>query len=695
MKRSSIVILLSLLSSIAVAQQVDSTNPRFSKLSVRARADKDSVVLRWAPARPGGWRIANKLGYIVERMPLTSNGGDSSKAERLTKTAIKPWPLDELKNKFRQRDDFIGIAGQVLYGKTFSPPAGSRGSVDELRFAAQELENRFGFAMLAADNSAKAAEVLGLRFVDKTVHEGESYIYRVYTASKDTTYGFDTAYCIVTVKAFEKPAAPEALVAKAGDKNILLEWADNNFPKYSGYYLERSEDGGKTYKPLNSMPIVSITPEGAKADNTPKFTDTTIQNYKQYSYRVYGVNAFGDHSDYAEVLTQGQDFTPPAMPILSMTEQLGMNRVKIKWQMKQPSADLKGFIVSRSDNSLSGYYDRSTLLPPTAREYIDDSASEDAPFYIVSAIDTANNLAPSVPVMASVVDTLPPIVPTGLAGSIDTNGVVHLHWPLSTEKKLRGYRVLWANDLSHEFTQRINHVIEDTVFTDTVSLNTLTQYVYYQIAAVDKRFGHSAACKPIALRRPDKVPPEASVFTTVHNTTNAVVLNWEPSLSPDAAEQILLRKKEKDASWQTITKLNTKIKTYTDESVEQNQIYLYRLDVVDSSGLHSKPTMDVQGRAYDNGKRNTASNLSAAYDQKQNTINLKWNYTSDKKEKYWFVVYRGTDVSALSQYKSVQSSSTSFTDNALIGKGAYKYAIRVLSAIGDSGLSDAVTVQVK
>jgi len=683
---------------VAVAQEKDSLatiNPRFAKIGLITRSDKDSVVLRWAPSRPGGWRLANQLGYIIERMPLTSNGGDTSKVQRLTPTPVKPWKLEELKSKFKQREEFIGIAGQVLYGKTFSPAVSDRGSINELRFAAQELENRYGFAMLAADNDAKAAEVLGLRFVDKNVHEGESYIYRIYAAAKDTTYGFDTGYCIVAVKAFAKPPAPENILAKAGDTRIQIEWDDNNIPKYSGYYVERSDDGGKSYKPMNKIPLVNVTPDGAKNQNKPRFIDTTVQNYKNYTYRVYGVNAFADHSELAEITTSGQDFTSPPMPILSMTEQLGMNRVKIKWQMKQTSPDLKGFIVSRSDNSLSGYYDRSTLLPPTAREYIDDSASEDSPFYIVSAVDTANNLAPSMPVMASVVDTLPQMVPTGLAGTIDTNGIVHLHWTLSTEKKLRGYRVLWANDISHEFTQRINHVIEDTAFVDTISLNTLTQYIYYQIAAVDKRFGHSAACKPIAISRPDKVAPEASVFTGVHNTTSSVVLNWEPSRSPDAAEQILLRKKEKDASWQTVAKLNPKVKTYSDQDVEQNQIYLYRLDVVDSAGLHSKPTMDLQGRAYDDGKRNTVSNLSASYDQKGNAITLKWSYSPSKKEKYWFVVYRGTDVSQLSQYKSVQSSSLSFTDNALIGKGSYKYAIRVLSSLGDSGLSEAVAVSVK
>jgi hypothetical protein len=313
-----------------------------------------------------------------------------------------------------------------------------------------------------------------------------------------------------------------------------------------------------------------------------------------------------------------------------------------------------------------------------------------------AAVDTATNIAPSLPIMASVVDATPPMVPTGLAGLIDTNGIVTLHWKLSTERKLRGYRVLWANDPSHEFTQRVNRVIEDTTFTDTISLNTLTQYIYYQIAAVDKRFGHSAACAPIALRRPDIVPPEASVFTGVHNTTSGIVLSWAASMSTDVKEQVLLRKKADEKLWNDRAHLPPGTKSFTDNNVDQGQIYYYKLDVIDSSGLHSKETEAVQGRAYDDGVRNKVNDLQAVYDMKSNVTKLNWSYTPSKKENYWFVVYRGYNAGKLSQYKSVQSSVTTFNDELLVGKGTYKYAIRILSQSGgDSGLSDAITVEIQ
>jgi len=676
---------------------IEANMPRYARIGLIARADNDSVVLRWAPSKPGAWRIANKLGYIIERIKIDKNGKlDTSAKKRLNANIIKPWTIDELKNKFKEREDFVGIAGQVMYGKTFTPPAQDKRTVNELLDAAQELGNRYGFAMLAADNDPKAAEVLGLRWVDKDIHPGETYGYRVYTATRDTTYRIDTGYCIADIAPFVKPASPDGLIAKSGDKNILLEWENTNVPKFSGFYVERSNDGGNSYHLINHFPIVNITPDRARNQNKPRYTDTLVQDYKPYRYRVYGVNAFGDRSEYSEVESYGQDFTPPPAPYILPTQQLGANKVKVKWEMKETSPDLNGFVIARSDNSLQGFVEISPLLPTNAREFIDDSASEDYPFYLVYSKDTASNIAPSLPIMASVVDTLPPLVPTGLAGTIDTNGIVTLHWKLSTERKLKGYRVLWANDLGHEFTQRVNHVIEDTTFADTVSLNTLTEYVYYEIASVSKRFGHSAPTAPIAIRRPDKVPPEASVFTGVHNTTSGVHLSWAASTSHDVKEQILLRRKEDDKIWHDRVHLASKISTFTDNDVEQGKIYYYRLDVVDSSSLHSKPAGDVQGRAYDDGVRNKAINLHASYDQKTSTTKLTWDYIPSKKEKYWFVVYRGYNSGKLLQYKSVSNSQLVFTDELLIGKGSYQYAIRVLSENGgDSGLSEPVPIMVQ
>jgi hypothetical protein len=192
------------------------------------------------------------------------------------------------------------------------------------------------------------------------------------------------------------------------------------------------------------------------------------------------------------------------------------------------------------------------------------------------------------------------------------------------------------------------------------------------------------------------VPPEASVFTGVRNTTSGVHLSWAASTSHDVKEQILLRRREDDKVWHDRAHLERKAVSYTDNDVEQGKIYYYRLDVVDSSGLHCKPAGEVQGRAYDDGVRNKATNLRALYDQKSASTKMTWSYTPTKKEKYWFVVYRSYNAGNLTQYKSVPGDQLNFTDGLLIGKGTYHFSIRVMSDNGgDSGVSDSATVLVQ
>jgi hypothetical protein len=89
---------------------------------------------------------------------------------------------------------------------------------------------------------------------------------------------------------------------------------------------------------------------------------------------------------------------------------------------------------------------------------------------------------------------------------------------------LLGYRVLWANDSTHEFSSRTNEIWMDTTFVDTVSLNTLTRNVYYRIVAVDTRYHHSAPSDILELVRPDVVPPVAPIFTDVYVTETSVAL---------------------------------------------------------------------------------------------------------------------------------------------------------------------------
>ncbi|HZV12662.1 MAG TPA: hypothetical protein VFA55_05560, partial [Candidatus Kapabacteria bacterium] len=428
------------------------------------------------------------------------------------------------------------------------------------------------------------------------------------------------------------------------------------------------------------------------------FDDTSVVNYKKYIYRLCGITPFGDLSQSAYVESYGRDLTPPPAPLPKMPKQIGTNSLKLTWTMPDSlPEDLAGFAIARSANSVAGYHQLfDKLLPKDAREYIDDSASANEPYYIIASVDTAGNVAPSLPVFGEMVDSTPPSIPTGLTGTIDTNGIVHLHWHLGPEQNIIGYRVLWANSPTHEFSQRTGKPIRDTAFTDTISLLTTTPYIYYRIAAVNNRYNHSALSEIVAIRRPDKLPPASPVFTDVFVTDSAVQLTWAPSPSEDVAAHILYRRLPDQKDWAKIASLGPKDKEYTDTAVKQNVIYQYTLKAMDSSGLYSLGALPVQARPFDNGSRPPVEDVEAVFDSAGHKVTVTWSYRSIKNEKYFYILYRSVKNSPLTEYKAVDESQTQFTDTDLIGAGLYEYAVKVKTRNGaESRVSTHARVAVR
>jgi fibronectin type 3 domain-containing protein len=699
----SLVAILLFLSMIAPAlgQMRDTTSvslgsniprdPGFATIAVIARAYQDSVVLRWAPSTPHGWRIANRLGYVVERRQA---GGQPT---RLTPEPKVPWPVERLADALDANPDnsYLGLAVYALAGDTTLMGLADSLGIDTVGVNAEKNTTLYSYALFSADNDPLVAEALGLRFVDKNIKAGERYTYRV-SLSEKRDYRIDPGEVTVEVRATGPGPAPTNFAAQGLDGRIDLRWEGLSERDYSGYYVYRSDDGGKTFNKMNKSPIVIVAPEGVKVLRVARFVDTTITNYKVYKYRVRGIDAFGELGQPGEVEAFGRDLTPPPRPSVKSPEQLGNTKIRLSWEMTESSTDLAGFTVSRSAFIDSNYHHLTKKpLPPTAREYVDEQATDAEPYYVIAALDTAGNESLSFPIYGMLIDTIPPSIPTGLTGTIEKDGVVHLQWHRGPERNLLGYRVLRANAPNHEFSQLKGEVHADTTFVDTVEVRTLTRNVYYRVASVNRRYIHSEMSPILALRRPDVVPPEAPVFTDVLPTDSSVVLRWAPSTSEDLKWHILYRRLSGEQRWTPIDTLSRSDRSYTDTAVRQNSLYEYLIEGVDSTGLTSPAAVPVQARPYDTGMRPPIGNLTARYDEKEKRIVLHWSYRPRKQENYFFIIYRAARGGSLTKYRSIESAQTSFFDTDLVGSGIYWYAVQVVTENGSaSRISDKVQVTI-
>jgi uncharacterized protein len=659
------------------------TMPRPHNIQILGRNYGDSVVLRWAPSKATLWEFANKAGYMIVRYEFVNKKLDMSTKEALTALPLKPWSLNEWKEKANRSDSLAAACAQILYGKSLAqlPQKGkSKGiNLKEALNEKYELENRHALALFLADQSSFLATGLGLRFVDKKITKGKTYAYAVCAMTDPKIIKSDTSGVLInTSEILPIPEMPKVNVEEL-DRKVKFTW-DRQMASmfYSGYYYERSSDGGKTFKRLNKHPFTQLASDQTLVSNSSiELNDSLPVNYKQYYYRIIGITPFGDLGKPTPNLpVMGRDRTPPGAPEKIAAKNIKDNIVKITWSKSIKEPDFVGYLVGRSDKATGPFFPLNTEpLPANATEYIDkDAIAYGTNYYIVAAIDTAGNAGSSIPAYAIIADTIPPAKPYGLSGKIDTTGIVHIKWQMGKEPDLLGYMVYYANDASHTFTPVSKDFVVDTTFTDSITLKTLTKHIYYKVAAFDKHRNPSPFSDALELKRPDKVPPVAPVFNNFLVTDTSVVLKWVTSSSKDVVSQILFRK-EKGKTWEQYVKLAMNVNSYIDHKVKKHDWYEYSLVAVDDAGLHSEKSFPMNVRIYDSGQRPKIENFNVKKATDGKSLELTWKYP--EKGDYWFVIYRSIDGHDLMTYKNIPSSQLYFNDTGL-KKGIYQYSIKAV-----------------
>ncbi|MBL0176838.1 MAG: hypothetical protein IPP94_16515 [Ignavibacteria bacterium] len=683
-----------------------------SHIGLIAKPTNAGVVLRWAVDKPAVWLIAKKTGFILERADAVSGGRmpAASAFRALSAGPVLPWSGEQWRKHFENSPtpregvpDYAMIAAALLEDEDAS--SGGPVSTDDLAALKEQraqFEMRYSFALFAADRSAAAAEGLGLRLMDAGAEAGKTYVYRIRLAGTSPVYRVDTGY--VTVR--NTPARDvqkELLRADGRDGTILLLWP--RAKEYSAYRVERSADKGRTYEAMTSAPLLSVRDADA-ADSVESFADTTIVNYRPYTYRVFGFTAFADEDLVGTITANGRDRTPPGTPFVPNAKQIAARAVRIQWSMDEPTdGDLAGFRVLR-DSVEDGPYRALTDRPfaATAREFIDTTFFEDRPnYYIVVAVDTAGNEARSLPSYVAIADSTPPLPPRWERGSMDSLGVVTLVLRANREGDCAGYRILRANAPDHEFSSIIEwfgeddgYSARDTVIVDTVTVLSLTKNVYYRATALDRNFNESEPSDILVVRRPDKIAPVAPVIHDVEVSDTSVVLHFYPSASEDVQSHRLYRRGGGSDAWKEIATLGGDAVSSLDRDVERNVVYEYALEAVDSAGLRSEMSVSVQARPYDTGVRPGITGLQATVDADGKRVTLNWKNPA-LKEVFQAFVYRSVRGNGLRKYAAVQGDAApTVSDSSLQGDGVYEYAVKIVTASGaESKLSAPVQVTVE
>lgn len=660
-----------------------------------AKRYQDSVVVRWAPANAALWRLSRTQGFLVERADVSNGSVGAYRA--LTTKPLLQWSEQEWSALLQSYVYADSTEEQLIaVASTMAEQAGvptdmvikDLSDLDALRENKTRLETAFAFALIVAERSRVAADGLAMRFVDKTADAGSTYRYRISMIGSTTP--FTVAAAVVEVGPYRKGSTSNnvGLVAEGLDEKAALAWANNT--GHTTFDVYRSDDG-RTFAKLNVTPILTLR-SGTLDSESNGYLDSGLVNYRTYTYRIVGHNSFAEQEELGTIQVMPRDLTAPPTPSGVRTEHVGAKDVSITWDMPvEPMPDLAGFYIQRA-RSEEGPYSLVNVTPLTKdrRQFIDTSAVlGDTLYYQVVSVDTAKNGSISFPVYVAFADSIAPSPAILVRGSIDTAGVVSIVVQHPPDADVMGYRLLIANDSTHEFTAKRELFDEDSMFvradtmlTDTIELRTLTKFVYYRVVCLDWHYNESEVSNMLAVPRPDIIPPVSPVITDYIVTDTTIVVMYNSSSSRDVSHHVIQRRlyntnATADPAWDSLSRSGMHDSVLIDSTGVRSATYQYAVVAFDSAGNRSPLSNIVTLVRYDNGIRPPITNLRITYDSTARTNLVEWDY-KDIGEPHSFMIYKRQPGGTFGSYAIVKDQTLRQFLDAKEADPKTTYAVKVI-----------------
>jgi fibronectin type 3 domain-containing protein len=648
--------------------------------------ERDSILLRWAPTDKETWDLGNLYGYVVERYTILRNGQlpEDRDFRRLTPEAQKPASLQEW--QLYEDNRYVSIAAECIFSETESLPLPSPVAIGK-RY--QEEQNRFSFALYAADQSVLTARLSGLYFADKTALPDEKYLYSVHIPAPDTIARLDTAFVFTGLSEYRELPKPIDLNARWEDKKVLLSWNIlylNHI--YNSYIVEKSTDG-KHYFPISENAVVQAADEGVNPEYAYR-SDSLPDNRTVWYYRIRGVNAFGETGQPSEPV-EGRGHIPiTTAPTIIEKEVLDNQHIRLTWSYPDEMNEyISGFRLYRSDKP-GGTKEKIYESKKTEERSFTDLSPNLTNYYILSVYDRETEKFTLSHTYAELIDSIPPAPPTDLAGTIDSTGVIRLAWKSNLEKDIDGYRVYRSNRPDFEFLLITPSIITDNSFTDSVQLQTLNKEIYYRLRAIDLRQNQSEFGDILGLKRPDVIPPVAPVIQSVEAQKNSLLITWLNSSSTDVVRHHVYCQKEGSNYFRRMASLDKptgRQSVYLDGNVQAGKTYSYQVRAEDDSGLLSEASSPMQQKAPGEIAGEIVLKTQTSFGQ----IRIAWEIKSKKKVER-VLIYKAVGDDPMSLYSN--STESSFTDIETAAEKTVAYCIKAIYDDGSSsGLSNEAVVK--
>ena len=562
-----------------------------SRIYVRTEVHSDKVLLRWIAGDAKSWQLLNKYGFKLERLTVARSGVLLDKPEVLLLAGeLKPAASDKLKACVREYP-MGAVVAQAVFGDSFEVSLGDS-PISKAIALDEERQQRYLFALYAADLCFPVAKEVGWGFEDGSIKDGERYLYRVTSLvpKKELTIAEGASFVVVgdTIR-LPQPLELSAQFSPAG---AYLSWDYNRLATlYSSYWIERSEDG-KTFSRISDLPITRMSDTEKKTHAPITYLDS-IAYRKTYYYRVAGVTPFGSQGTYSAVVS-GMAYPPlTAIPQIEDSRFDTQGGANLSWNFKQEEEDLiEGFRILQSKDDKT-YLLLDSVSPKERIYHIRTLAHY--PYYKVEAKAKQGVSTTSFPTLIQAIDSIPPAVPTGLRAEVDSLGAVHLSWQAGKDEDLYGYRLYRGETKGEELIPITKDAILSTNYIDSVRLDNLNAKVYYALTALDERYNQSELSETIVVRKPACIPPAMPLIVETKASEEGNVIRWEASEDSFLAGFVLTRtvqdSTQQKRSWQI---KDAKQRSYVDKEIEAGKTYTYQLTAYTDNQLYSPISPEVK-----------------------------------------------------------------------------------------------------
>jgi chitodextrinase len=262
------------------------------------------------------------------------------------------------------------------------------------------------------------------------------------------------------------------------------------------------------------------------------------------------------------------DTTPPTVPTGLTAGTKALSSISLNWAASTDNVAVAGYKVFRNGTLVNGNV--------AATSYTDNGLSPNTSYtYSVAAFDAAGNISAQSTglVVATLADTTPPTVPSGLTAGTKTMTSIAFSWTASTDNvAVKGYSV-YRNG-----TKITSAGISTTNYTDS-GLTPGTSYSY-TVNAYDAAGNQSAQSLALVISTvADTTPPTVPTgLTSPSQTINSINLIWNASTdSVGVAGYTIYRNGTKIGTTATTT-------SYNDSGLAQGTSYAYTVSAYDSLG---------------------------------------------------------------------------------------------------------------